>query len=207
MSSILLIDDEPKIIQDILSLFGYDVKVATDGLSGIELFNRHHDSLELVILDIMMPNVDGWAVLKYIRSSENASNIPVIMLTVCGEEKNLISGLKRGADEYLVKPITPAKLLAHIEAVMRRVSWQKQLAAKGGSNDTGTVDPNMVKLLTQREKELLGYIVQGCSNQKIAESLSITETTVKNHLANIFRKLQVSNRTQAAFLAQKMKLV
>jgi two-component system, NarL family, response regulator len=143
--------------------------------------------------------------LKLIRGDEEAKELPVMMLTSCDDEKSVVSGLRRGVDTYLTKPITPSRLMAHIEALSRRVEW----GVKTHGDSKLPVDESIqasIKLLTQREKELLELIVKGYSNQKIGQELVISETTVKNHIAHIFKKLNVSNRTQAAFFAQKYKL-
>ncbi|MBY0450212.1 MAG: response regulator transcription factor [Cyanobacteria bacterium] len=203
---ILLIDDEPQVIRDMLVMFGYEVDSANDGFEGIQVFTKNYDRYDLIILDLNMPKMDGWSVLKFIRSSGDRPNIPVMMLTANHEELAMISGLRRGADEYLTKPITPGRLLAHIEALMRRSRWEQE-AAESMSDPQEEALKGATDLLTQRERELLRYIVQGYSNNQIGDTLSISETTVKNHLANIFKKLHVGNRTQAAFVAQKLKMV
>lgn len=201
LQEILLIDDHPQVIKDVLTLYGYRVTVAEDGYQGVQTLldvTRHFD---MVILDVDMPRMDGWEVLKLIRNGRECPDIPVIMLTCHGDEDNVVRGLRREADEYLVKPISPKRFLAHVEAVLRRA--EKQSLPE---------DPEItrlrqsVQLLTMRETEILRYLVQGLSNQQIAEALVISETTVKNHLAHIFKKLNVSNRTQAAYFAQKLQL-
>lgn len=202
MHRILLIDDEPKIIEDMLSIYGYEVDVATDGLTGLQTVYNTEKPYDLLILDVQMPKMDGWAVLKSIREGSECPDIPIIMLTCMDNEELLVSGLRRGADQYLTKPITPKRLFAHIEAIARL----SRRGAKHQSNEDKSAKAAL-EVLTQREAEILQYIVQGFSNQAIGEKLVISETTVKNHLAHIYKKLNVSNRTQAAFLAQKLKLI
>lgn len=202
---ILLIDDEPRFIEDILSAYGYPVETALDGLAGMQKLLSDPGAYDLVLLDVCMPVMDGWAVLKAIRSDGKTQHLPVVMLTNMTDEDALVAGLRRGADEYLTKPITPKRLLAHLEVVARRVRYQRQLS-QHTENGGGGSSQDVLKLLTPRECELLRYVVQGHSNQQIAAALSISETTVKSHLAHVFKKLQVANRTQAAFLAQKLNL-
>lgn len=204
MLKILLIDDEPKLIEDMLTIYGYEVDVARDGFSGLQKLYQSPNAYDVVLLDIQMPKMDGWATLKAIREGDECRNIPIIMLTCSDTEDALVSGLRRGADEYVTKPVTPKRLLAYIDAVMRRNRWEQDAVQKQQAKDVGT--ENAIELLTQRESEILKYIVQGFSNQQIGEKLVISETTVKNHLAHIYKKLNVANRTQAAFLAQKLKL-
>jgi RNA polymerase sigma factor (sigma-70 family) len=206
MLKILLIDDEPKLLEDMLNMYGYTVKVATDGFSGLQTLLDTDERYDLVILDVQMPRMDGWAVLKTIRNGDKHANIPIIMLTSSDTEEALVTGLRRGADEYLTKPITPRKLFAYIDAIARRMQWESESSYKGSDEGDDNALHETINVLTQRETEILKHIVKGYSNQQIGEKLVISETTVKNHLANIYKKLNVSNRTQAAFLAQKLKL-
>lgn len=200
---ILLIDDEPQITEDILSLYGYHVVVCNDGYEGIQQLFANPKIFDMVILDITMPRMNGWNVLKLIRNGDECPNIPIIMLTASTEEDSLIAALRRGADEYLTKPISPSRLLAHVEAIFRRSSWDEKRTMLNFDPETQVLQAS-VKLLTQRENEILRYLIQGHSNQEIGQHLVISETTVKNHLAHIFKKLKVSNRTQAAYIAQKL---
>jgi len=199
---ILLVDDEPQLTHQILADYGgYNVEVVTDGQQAIQkITNQQLPEYDLIILDIHMPVMNGWQTLQFIRNHANTAETYVILLTSESEESSLIRGLRRGADEYLMKPLSPSRLLAHIDAVARRLEIMKT------KSSPEMVNVNLLSLLTHREKELLKYIVQGLSNQQIAEKLVISETTVKNHLANVYRKWQVSNRNQAAFIAQKLKI-
>ncbi len=204
MMKLLLIDDQPLVVKDMLSMFGYNVDIAEDGYEGIQKFAQN--DYDLIILDVQMPRMDGWATLKYIRNGEQTPTIPIVMLTSLDDETSLVAGLRRGADEYLCKPITPGKLLAHIEAISRRSQWETKTNRHLNDPELDSIKSSF-DLLTNRERELLQYIAKGCSNSKIGNELSISETTVKNHLAHIFKKLNVSNRTQAAYMAQKLSMV
>ncbi len=206
MIKILLIDDNPTIVRDMLTMFGYEVEVALDGFEGIQKLTDSKSDYDMLVLDLHMPKMDGWATLKYIRNGDHRPNIPIIMLTSSSEENSVIAGLRRGADEYLIKPIAPGKLLAHIEAITRRTQWESKAAEKLYDPEKEMMQGSF-DLLTTRERELLTYIAKGLPNSKIGDTLSISETTVKNHLAHIFKKLNVSNRTEAAYVAQKLKVV
>lgn len=202
MHNILLIDDHPRVFEDILNLYGYDVTVARDGYQGIQILFKPESRFDLVVLDIDMPHMNGWDVLKLIRHGRECPDVPVMMLTCHGDEDTIVKGLRRGADEYLVKPVTPRRFLAHIEAMLRRAERDAVPAADPEAQRMR----QSIQLLTARENEILHYLVQGLSNQQIGEKLFISETTVKNHLAHIFKKLNVSNRTQAAYFAQKLQV-
>lgn len=118
---ILVIEDEPKVaslLQETLKLEGFQVKIAPDGEKGLELIARQQP--DLVVLDVMLPGIDGWQVLEEIRSNPATTRLPVIVLTAKTESKSKIFGLKHGADDYITKPFDPLELAARIEAVLKR---------------------------------------------------------------------------------------
>ena len=202
IASILVVDDNPKFLEDALPMYGYDVTVATDGVEALKIL-AENTSFNLVLLDVMMPNMDGWDTLKAIRKNKKTEHIPVIMITAVSEDQKVVSGLKIGADDYIVKPFILPNLLARIEAVLRRCEWQKQ--AKQQQELTVNKDVN-IDALTPKEKEVLALVAKGASNQDIAEKLFVRDVTVKTHLNSIFKKLKVTNRTQAVLLAMQMNL-
>ena len=120
-ATILIADDEPRItelINDFLLANGYNTLIAHNGESALKLFNSHSE-INLVILDIMMPEMDGWQVCREIRKT---SNIPVMLLTARSEEFDQLMGFESGADDYVTKPFSPAVLVKRIEALLRRSS-------------------------------------------------------------------------------------
>lgn len=207
IAKILIVDDNPKYLQDALPMYGYEVVVATDGIQALKILsktNLKEQPIDLILLDIMMPNMNGWDTLKSIRSNEKTKHIPIIMLTAINEEQKMVSGLKIGADDYIVKPFVLPNLLARIEAVLRRSDWQKQ-DSKAHDLPFGSDEP--VEPLTLREIEVLTLVAKGANNQTIADKLFVKEVTVKTHLNSIFKKLKVTNRTQAVLLAMQMNLI
>ena len=122
--SILIVEDDNN-IADLLRLYlekeGYQATIAADGTQGIDLYRKLRP--DLVLLDVMMPGVDGWGVLRAIRQD---SQTPVIMLTAKGETTDKVSGLKQGADDYITKPFEMKEVLARIEAVLRRGDGDKE---------------------------------------------------------------------------------
>lgn len=203
LTKILLVDDNPKILEDVLPFYGYEVKCAHNGVECLEILNSD-ELFDLVLLDIMMPKMDGWETLKNIRKTPICKDIPVIMLTAVNEDQKMVTGLKIGADDYIVKPFVLPNLLARIEAVLRRSRTTQNKSQK--SNVTIN-QINQFNSLTRREKDVLLLVTQGENNKSIAEKLVVSEITVKSHLNNIFKKLNVSNRTQAVLLAMQMNLV
>ena len=122
--SILIVEDDNN-IADLLRLYlekeGYQATIAADGTQGIDLYRKLRP--DLVLLDVMMPGVDGWGVLRAIRQD---SQTPVIMLTAKGETNDKVQGLKQGADDYLTKPFEMKELLARVEAVLRRAGGEDE---------------------------------------------------------------------------------
>ena len=203
-ANILLVDDNPKYLKDALPYYGYNVRIAIDGLQALEILTTEKNDFDLVLLDVMMPNIDGWQTLKSIRSHDKTKYLPVIMITAVSEEQKVIAGLKNGADDYITKPFVLPNLLARMEAVLRRSEWAKQ---EGKSPEIRFKSHEALQTLTTREREVLTLAAKGANNRDIAEELVLREVTVKSHLNSIFKKLNVTSRTQAVLLAMQMNLI
>ena len=203
LAKILLVDDNPKYLADVLPFYGYDLKCVSNGVQALSVLDSG-EFFDIVLLDVMMPNMNGWDTLKTIRKNSKTKDIPVIMLTAVNEDQKMISGLKIGADDYIVKPFILPNLLARIEAVLRRANRNKQVLKP--ENVTINQADNF-NSLTKREKDVLLLVTQGESNKSIADKLVLSEVTVKSHLNSIFKKLSVTNRTQAVLVAMQMNLV
>ena len=162
---ILVVDDESrmrKLVKDFLVKSNYDVLEAEDGEQAVDLFFREK-GISLVVLDVMMPRMDGWQVCKEIRAY---SQVPIIMLTARGDEQDELQGFKLGVDEYISKPFSPKILVARIEAVLRRAQADTQegrLSCGGILIDKaahqGEIDGQPVEL-SYKEFELLTYFVE-----------------------------------------------
>lgn len=161
---ILVVDDEErmqKLLKDFLKMKDYEVFLAGNGEEAIDLFFKEK-SIALIILDVMMPKMDGWTVLKTIREH---SKVPVIMLTARSEENDELKGFDYGADEYISKPFSPKILVARVEALLRRSGVQKEeLLEVGGivideAAHSVTVDGKPIEL-SFKEYELLQYFVE-----------------------------------------------
>ncbi len=160
---ILVVDDEArmrKLVKDFLSMHGYTVVEAGDGEEAMDIFYSDRDII-LVILDVMMPKMDGWQTAKEIRAS---SKVPIIMLTAKDTERDELMGFDLGVDEYISKPFSPKVLVARVEAILRRTNPEENelLTAGGISMDrsarTVTVDGRPVEL-SYKEFELLSYFM------------------------------------------------
>lgn len=194
LTKVLLVDDNSKYLKDALPFYGYDVTTAYDGVQALKELADKNKNFDIILLDVMMPNMNGWQTLKEIRSNENTKHLPVIMLTAVNEGEKMVAGLKIGADDYIVKPFILPNLLARMEAVLRRSKWQTPVKTYPKKE----LPPD---LLTSKEKEVLEMVANGASNKQIADKMFVKEVTVKTHLNSIFKKLKVTNRTQAVLVA------
>jgi len=201
LKKILVIDDNPKILEDALPLYDYEVETATDGLKAMKILLNNSD-FDIILLDVMMPNMSGWDVLKEIRKHESTKDIPVIMITAISNEEKIVKGLKEGADDYIVKPFVLPNLLARIEAVLRRCNRAKDKSIQINTSNV----KNMSNEITKKESSVLEFLIKGLDNKEIAAKLNITELTVKTHLRNIYKKLNVKNRTQLVLTAMQLDL-
>ena len=118
--TILIVDDESrmrKLIKDFLMQKGYHILEAADGEEALKVFEENQNKINLILLDVMMPKLDGWSVLRQIRQT---SSIPIMMLTARGEEQDELFGFELGVDEYIAKPFSPKILVARVEAILKR---------------------------------------------------------------------------------------
>ena len=162
---ILVVDDEArmrKLVSDFLTRDGFEVLEAEDGEKAMDLFYSEKD-IALVILDVMMPRMDGWQVLREMRES---SQVPVIMLTARSDEKDELKGFDLGVDEYVTKPFSPRTLVVRVEAILRRTSSKEdsdRIELSGIVLDKSahqvTVDGEPVEL-SFKEFELLSYFME-----------------------------------------------
>ncbi len=195
MTKVLLVDDNSKYLKDALPFYGYEVTCAVDGVQALKILAKNFD-FDIILLDVMMPNMNGWETLKNIRQNSLTEHLPVIMLTAVSDEQKMVLGLKNGADDYVVKPFMLPNLLARMEAVLRRSRPKSVKAQKFNLNG-----------LTNKEKEVLVMLAKGSSNKEIADKMVVKEVTVKTHLNSIYKKLNVTGRTQAILVAMNSDLI
>ncbi|MDE6847257.1 MAG: response regulator transcription factor [Lachnospiraceae bacterium] len=177
---ILVVDDESrmrKLVRDFLTKSNYDVIEAEDGAQAVDIFFEQND-IALIILDIMMPKMDGWQVCKEIR---DYSKVPIIMLTAKSDERDELQGFELGVDEYISKPFSPKILVARVEAILRRTSQVSadEMIEAGGivinkAAHSVSVDGQPVEL-SYKEFELLTYFMENkgiaLSREKILNSV------------------------------------
>ncbi len=199
MKKILVIEDEPEMrrnVATILSLEGYQPATAENGWTGLRLVKS--EKPDLIICDIMMPGMDGYAVLQALRDDPATAAIPFIFLTAKGEKPDQRCGMNLGADDYLTKPIARKDLLNTVSARLRRA---EQLDAREFKPDFSSHEPLLRLGLTPRVAEVLLWVAQGKTNSEIAIILGISESTVKKHLLEIFSKTGVETRSAAVLRA------
>ena len=180
---ILVVDDESrmrKLVRDFLTKQGFEVLEAGDGEAALDIFYEDKD-IALLILDVMMPKMDGWKVCREIRSH---SKVPIIMLTARGDERDELLGFELGVDEYISKPFSPKILVARVEAILRRTSQMDVdgvLRAGGVEinkvSHIASIDGNPMEL-SYKEFELLAYFME---NQGIALSREKILNSVWNY--------------------------
>lgn len=170
--TVLVVDDESrmrKLVKDFLAQKQYKVLEAADGEEALTVFEENQNKINLILLDVMMPKLDGWSVLRQIRQK---SKVPIIMLTARGEEQDELFGFELGVDEYISKPFSPKILVARVEAILNRTMEKKDETVDYGGividsrGRTVKVDGKQVDM-SLREYELLKYLVD---NNKVALS-------------------------------------
>jgi DNA-binding NarL/FixJ family response regulator len=200
MKKILIIEDEPEMrrnLATILRLEHYQSLTAENGRRGVEVALKEHP--DLILCDVMMPELDGYGVLKALRDRPATEATPFIFLTAKGEKPDIRAGMNLGADDYLTKPVAKADLL---NAIASRLKRADQTAIPEFKPNFRSPKPLEAELgLTPRVAETLLWIAQGKTNGAIAVILGISEATVKKHVLEIFSKLGVETRTAASLRA------
>ena len=201
--TVLIVDDESrmrKLIKDFLTQKNYKILEAEDGEEALRIFQENEEKISVILLDVMMPKLDGWSVLRQIRQT---SKVPIIMLTARGEEQDELFGFELGVDEYISKPFSPKILVARVEALLKRTR-----AEENGTKDYGgiiidskgrtvTVDGKQIEM-SLREYELLKYLVDNkgiaLSRDKILNNVWNYDyygdsRTIDSHIKKIRHKL------------------
>lgn len=211
---IMLVDDHVLFRKGIASLLAerQDMEVVGQAEDGIEAVHKARAlAPDVILMDVHMPNRDGLEATKIIK--QELPHVQIVMLTVSDDDDDLFDAIKNGAKGYLLKNLEPERLFDLLEKVRQgEAAISGQIATKilqefKQPERTATREAEPVDALTPREIEVLEQVVTGATNKEIAETLHITENTVKIHLRNILEKLQVQNRIQAAVHAVREGLV
>ena len=181
-TTILVVDDESrirKLLKDFLIKESYSILEAADGVEALKVYGENSNKIKLILLDVMMPKLDGWSVLRQIRQS---SKVPVIMLTARSEEQDELFGFELGVEEYISKPFSPKILVARIKAILNRTqAKESQTKDYGGividtEGRTVSVDGKPIEL-SLREYELLKYLLDN-------ENVALSRDKILNNVWN-----------------------
>lgn len=181
-TTVLIVDDEDrmrKLIKDFLTKKEFKILEASDGEEALKIFEENSNKINLILLDVMMPKLDGWSVLRQIRQN---SKVPIIMLTARGEEQDELFGFELGVDEYISKPFSPKILVARVEAILKRINPKTtELKDYGGividpEGRTVTVDGKQIEM-SLREYELLKYLLDN-------ENIALSRDKILNNVWN-----------------------
>ncbi len=201
--TVLVVDDESrmrKLIKDFLTQKGFDVLEAADGEEALQIYAENENKIGIILLDVMMPKLDGWSVLRQIRQN---SRVPIVMLTARGEEQDELFGFELGVDDYIAKPFSPKVLVARVEAILKRVRAKDNDVKDYGGIEIDS-DGRTVKIdgkqidLSLREYELLKYLVDNAnialSRDKILNNVWNYDyygdsRTIDSHIKKIRHKL------------------
>ncbi|MBE9242461.1 response regulator transcription factor [Synechocystis salina] len=195
---LLLVDDDPNLlllVKDYLEYQGYQVTTAGNGREALAaLVNMVPD---MIICDIMMPEMDGYAFIEQVRQNPSISWIPVMFLSAKGQSHNRVKGLNVGADIYMAKPFEPEELAAQVQSCLRQADRLLQ------HNNHPLGDNSRVQVardveLTPTETKVIQLVAQGLANREIADHLKVSQRTVESHVSNMLNKTGLHNRTELA---------
>jgi len=194
---LLLIDDDPNLIllvKDYLEFRGYEVKTAGNGREALEVLE--HSLPDMIICDVMMPEMDGYDFVKQVRENPNTEWVPILFLSAKGQSQDRVRGLNTGADVYMVKPFEPEELVAQVESSLKQASRliKQQLKAGSGSNLQVPLDVE----LTPTELRVVQFVARGMANREIALELQVSQRTIESHVSNMLGKTGLHNRTELA---------
>lgn len=217
---ILVVDDDLGTrlsISDYLELSGYKVITANDGKEGLMMVNKHHP--DLIVTDIIMPQMNGYELVRHVRQQAQFRLLPVILLTARTQTQERILGYQSGCDLYLPKPFELEELAAAISNLLERsriiqseyqLSLQENLKKADSIGETDFSDDKITQLhesLTNREQEVLEILTHGLSNAEIGDRLHLSPRTVEKYVSSLLRKTDTSNRAELVRFAMEHNLV
>lgn len=197
MHSILIIEDDAPIcinMELILQMEGFDVRTATDGVSGLDRICEQRP--DLILCDILMPEMDGHTLLDVLKNEGTLSDIPFIFVTALGERADVRRGMSAGADDYLAKPFSAEELVSAVTGRLHRFESMRRHSAKIAFK---MEHATLRQRVTARELEVLLLVGTGATSREIAEQLGISLRTVEVHRSSLMSKLDAAN---AAMLAR-----
>jgi DNA-binding NarL/FixJ family response regulator len=212
--SVLLVDDHTLLREGLRQLFALeqDIQVVGDAVDGFEVMQKIRQlQPDVVLMDINMPVIDGIAVTRQV--TRTFPHIAVIMLTMHGQQQQMLKALKNGARGYVLKSTSARELAQAMRTVHAGGTyidplWTGALVGElRRMADSTSTAGQRVEMLSEKELEIIRYVAAGMNNREIAESLSYSEKTVKNYLSIIYQKLHLRDRTQVAIFALRQGLL
>ncbi|WP_254566455.1 response regulator transcription factor [Oscillatoria sp. HE19RPO] len=203
---LLLIDDDPNLIllvKDYLEFRGYEVTTAENGREALEILEK--EMPDMIICDVMMPEMDGYAFVEQVRKDPRTNWIPVLFLSAKGQSQDRVKGLNTGADVYMVKPFEPEELVSQVEASLKQAGRLLQHQLKLGTNGPKIQVPFDVEL-TPTEMKVVQFVARGMANREIAEAMKVSQRTIESHVSNMLAKTDLHNRTELARWAIESKM-
>ena len=203
---VLIVDDVPEnlaVLSDALDEAGHTVLVATDGASALERLLLVMP--DLILLDAVMPGIDGFETCRRMKLMDSARDVPVVFMTGLTETEHVVRGFEVGGIDYVTKPIRPAEVLARISTHVRNARLLSEARHERNAAPAGLSADLSQYQLTPREMDVLAWIARGKTNRDIAEILGMSPRTVNKHLEHIFVKLGVETRAAAAALVASLR--
>jgi len=199
---VLLVDDHPVVRTGLRALLeGFEgVQVVGEAADGTEALTKVHDGIDVVVMDIEMPGLDGITTTERITAQNGP---PVLILTTYDTQSDVLAAVDAGAKGYLLKDAAPEKLR---RAILDTAAGKPTLSSEVAALLMNRMQQPRLSLST-REVELLAQLATGATNKQLAKSLFISEATVKTHLVHIYQKLGVTNRTAAINMAREQRLI
>jgi DNA-binding NarL/FixJ family response regulator len=195
---LLLVDDDPNLVllvKDYLEFRGYEVTAANNGREALEMLDKNIP--DMIICDVMMPEVDGYGFVADLRKRQDIGWIPVLFLSAKGQSQDRIKGLNLGADVYMVKPFEPEELVAQVESSLSQSGRIRQHADTGAPSET-LIQVNPSVELTPTELKVVQLVAKGLANKDIAQNMKLSQRTVESHVSNMLGKTGLNNRTELA---------
>ena len=199
MKRILVVDDDPilqTILDNLLQQAGYTVKVAPSGEQGLAMWSAFQP--DLIVLDVLMPGMDGFELCRQIRAESSGQLVPFLFLSSQTDLDNRLEGHSSGADDYITKPFERQELLAKIERQLIRIGQIEEQIQRLANQAASTQPKRSPKPLplTPAEMRVFWEVIQGWTNKQISEHLYVSPRTVQTHLSSILSKLNLENRSQ-----------
>ncbi len=196
---LLLIDDDPNLIllvRDYLEFRGYEVVTAENGREALDLLDNQVP--DMIICDVMMPEMDGYTLVQHVREDDRINSIPVLFLSAKGQSQDRVKGLNNGADVYMVKPFEPEELVAQVEAALKQHERVLKNSSSRGSDSAPKFNVSPDVELTPTELKVVNLVAQGMANREIAKQLNVSQRTIESHVSNMLNKTSLHNRTELA---------